>query len=274
MSKRLASFNGPSSPLTPTKSKEKKKQPPTSSPLPTRTIKEKETDVQRLVRTTLKRTSLQLIGWEKAGWQDSKMMVDQATELDNALGSIPLDTQPRFRLVTDRLRQIHTSKEDTRVRIKEMTVDITRFSKRANQLEQALIEFIRTHGVQAAEQTPLWTGKTWSLVLHMHKILRPLDRFHYTIRELAEKIIAYGLSAGFHSEDGRVACEPLVPGQTAAVPTFEETRSAMALWAAEAKAMEELIKEWNEMCAVEVVGWDKIPDPEVSSDEDETHNVY
>ncbi|CAE6505704.1 unnamed protein product [Rhizoctonia solani] len=303
MSKRLASFGGPSAPAsspvagqstpsTPTKTGGKKKQTPTSpnprSPrskldvssvhAPRKVKTQEETGIQRLVRVTLKYASLDLAGWESFSrheLQDAKFMVDQATELDNALGSLPSsDIQPSFRVVTDKLCHIDMYKGDMRIRLEAMYTHIARLAKRANKLEQALTEFVQTNGTEAAEQTPLWTGKTWSLgqhVLHMHKILRPLNRFRHTVQELSEKIIAYGLSGGFNSEDTCLPeCEPPAPGQGPTIPTFEETRGAMALWAAEAKAIEELIKEWTEMCALEVVGWDKMPEPEIrSSDEDE-----
>ncbi|CAE6480659.1 unnamed protein product [Rhizoctonia solani] len=297
MSKRLASFGGPSTPTsspvtgqsasTPTKTGGKKKPTPTSpNPRSPRTNASRkpnlkpreETDIQRLVRTTLKLASLELVEWEQStrnGLQDAKLMVDRATELDNALGSIPSsDTQPRFRVVTDKLDDIEVLREATRSRIIVIRHHFSKIVKRANKLEQALIEFVQTNGVDAAEQTPLWAGKTWSLgqyVLHMHRILRPLNRLLHTIQVLTEKVIAYGLSGGLSSEETLLLeRQPLVPGQGAVVPTFEETRSVMALWAAEAKVVEETIREWNEMCNLEIVGWDKKLEQEArSSDEDE-----
>ncbi|KAH7341352.1 hypothetical protein B0J17DRAFT_646213 [Rhizoctonia solani] len=294
MSKRLASFGGPSTPTsspiagqsttTPTKAAGKKKHTPASpdprSPrVASRKAKPKEeTEIQRLVRTTLKLASLELGEWEqcvKNGLQDAKLMVDRATELDNALGSIPSsEVQPRFRVATDKLDDIDMLREATRGRILVMGHHFTKIGKRANRLEQALIEFVQMNGVEAAEQAPLWVSKTWSLeqyVLQMHRILRPLDRLLYTVQVLSEKIIAYGLSGGLSSEEIRLLeSAPLVPGQGAVVPTFEETRGVMGLWAAEAKAVEEIIREWIEICTLEIVGWDKKVEQDVrSSDEDE-----
>ncbi|CAE6448044.1 unnamed protein product [Rhizoctonia solani] len=304
MTKRLASFGGPSAPTsspvtsqsTPTKSGGKKKPTPASpnprSPrskldvsgsgaaLPAlRKAKVQESEIQRLVRTTLKRASVELANWEnygaRIGLQGAKSMVDQVTELDNALGSLSVpEVQPRFRLVTGKLRNISDEREVVRCTVMIMSRDFTKLVKRANKLEDALAEFVQTYGVEAAEQTPLWADKTWSLeqyVIHMHKILRLLNRFQNTVQVLSEKIVAYGLSGGFNSDD---ICLPEserpASGREAAIPTFEETRGAMVLWAAEAKAAEELIKEWNEMCALEVVGWDRKLEPEISSsDEDE-----
>ncbi|CAE6462030.1 unnamed protein product [Rhizoctonia solani] len=266
MSKRFASFNGPSTPNkqpTPTK---KKKQPPTPQ---TKPKIQHESEIQRRIRRTLKSTSLELHEWERCGLHDAKWLVDQATELEYALYFVGV--QPRFRVVTEKLRYMNMYKEDMRARIGDMATDLARFSKRATKIEHALTEFVHTHGIHAVEQTPLWPGKTWSLVLHMHKILRPLTRFHHTIQDLSENIIAYGLSGGFHSTDSRLECDPPAPGQGATVPTFEETKSRMVQWAAEAKAMEEWIKEWDEMCALEVVGWEKMPELDMgSSDEDMT----
>ncbi|KAG8688276.1 hypothetical protein FRC11_005750, partial [Ceratobasidium sp. 423] len=238
---------------------------------------QEETEIQRLVRTTLKRASLELAHWEsygtREGLQDAKLMVDRATELDNALGSLPVsEVQPRFRLVTEKLCGIAYNRENIRGSISIMNRDFAKLVKRADKLEEVLTEFVQTHGVEAAEQTPLWADKTWSLgqyVLHMHKLLRPLNRFQHIIQVLSEKIIAYGLSGGFSSEDIHLPeSERPASGREAIIPTFEETRGAMVLWAAEAKAIEELIKEWTEMCALEVVGWDKKLELEMSSSDD------
>ncbi|CAE7076378.1 unnamed protein product [Rhizoctonia solani] len=271
MSKRLASFGGPSTPTsspittTPTKSGGKKKHP---TP---RKSKQDETETQRLVRSALKRTAIELERWEactKYVVADAKAMMDQATELDNVLGSLSSEVQPRFRIVTRNLSRIEFHRGEMKSKLGVANGVIITIAKRANKLEQALTQFVQTNGVEAAEKIPLWTGKTWSLgqhVLHIHKLLRPLNRFQFTAREISEKIIAYGLSGGFNSEESRSGLDHLVP----TVPTFEETRGAMALWAAEIKLVEEVVKEWVEMCALEVAGWEKVLEPEVHSSDDE-----
>ncbi|CAE6465605.1 unnamed protein product [Rhizoctonia solani] len=279
MSKRLASFNGPSTPTpSPTTTKQptptkKKKQPPTPTPTP-RKLKvqvQEESEIQQRVRRALKCTSLELQEWERSGLRDAKCMVDLATELEYESCFWLAGVQPRFRVVTEKLRDMNVYKEDMRARIGTMVTDIARFSKRANKIEQALTEFARTNGIQAAEQTPLWTGKTWSLGQHGKSNLG-LKHTHSPpdIQDLSEHIIAYGLSGGLHSHDVRLAeRDPPAPGQGATVPTFEETRGALVRWAAEAKAIEEWIIEWNEMCALEVVGWDRMPELEMCSSEED-----
>ncbi|CAE6363330.1 unnamed protein product [Rhizoctonia solani] len=308
MSKRFASFGGPSVPTTspvaaqstnstPNKSGGKKKANPaspnsrsprpkfdvsgssTSVHAPRKAKTQEETEIQSLVRLTLKRVSLELKGWGKTGGkfglQDAKLMVDQVTELDNSIVSFSSSKlQPTFEVVSQKLDYIRIHRDNIRNASRDMDRSFTMLVKRANIVEQALTEYVRTNGVEASEEIPLWADRTWSLgqfALHIHQILRPLSRFRHTFQILSEKIIAYGLSGGFNSENIRLPeSERPKSSRGATVPTFEETRNAMALWATEAAFIEELAKEWSEMCALEVVGWDKKYDlGAYSSDEDE-----
>ncbi|KAF8753475.1 hypothetical protein RHS01_06895 [Rhizoctonia solani] len=288
MNKRFASFGGPSVPTsspvagqstssTPTKSGGKKKSNPTSpnprSPrpkfdtsgsgtsahAPRRSKAQEETEIQALVRLTLKRASLELKGWGKTGGkfglQDAKLMVDQVT---NSITRLDRSLQKLIETIYEmRLAKYFST-----------------LVKRANALEQALMEYAQTNGIEAAEDNPLWADRTWSLgqfVLHMHQILRPLSRYRHTFQLLSEKIIAYSLSGGLNSDGVDIPeSERPKPSRGAVAPTFEETRNAMVLWATEAASIEELAKEWSEMCALEVVGWDKKFELDAySSDEDE-----
>ncbi|CAE6416189.1 unnamed protein product [Rhizoctonia solani] len=305
MSKRFASFGGPSVPTsspvagqsTNSSGAGKKKANPaspnprsprpkfdvsgsaTSAHAPRKVKAQEETEIQSLVRLTLKRVSLELKGWGKTGGkfglQDAKLMVDQVTELDNSIASFSSSkVQPPFEVVSQKLDYIRIHRDNIRNASRDMDRSFSALVKRANTLEEALTEFVQAKGVAAAEETPLWTGCTWSLgqfVIHIHHILRPLSRFRYKFRILSEKIIAYGLSGGFNSEILHLPeSERPKSSRGATVPTFEETRNAMALWATEAACIEELAKEWSEMCALEVVGWDKkFAIDAYSSDEDE-----
>ncbi|QRW18328.1 hypothetical protein RhiXN_03252 [Rhizoctonia solani] len=279
MSKRFASFGGPSVPTSspvagqstnsnPTKSGGKKKSNPTSpnprSPrpkfdtsgsgtsahAPRRSKAQEETEIQALVRLTLKRASLELKGWGKTGGkfglQDAKLMVDQVTELDNSIGSLSPKVQPTFRVVSQKLDYIRLHRDNIRNASREIDRSFSTLVKRANALEQALMEYAQTNGIEAAEDNPLWADRTWSLgqfVLHMHQILRPLSRYRHTFQLLSEKIIAYSLSGGLNSDGVDIPeSERPKPSRGAVAPTFEETRNAMVLWATEAASIEELAK--------------------------------
>ncbi|ELU44163.1 hypothetical protein AG1IA_01798 [Rhizoctonia solani AG-1 IA] len=341
MSKRFASFGGPSVPTsspvagqstnsTPTKSGGKKKSNPTSpnprSPrpkfdtsgsgtsahAPRRSKAQEETEIQALVRLTLKRASLELKGWGKTGGkfglQDAKLMVDQVTELDNSVGSLSPKVQPTFRVVSQKLDYIRLHRDNIRNASREivrpaivqasgatklvartvasppLSNEPTHLSKRSwNMRKPMVLKLLKITLYGRIEP-----GRSGSLVsslaqghnngslkrvtvLHMHQILRPLSRYRHTFQLLSEKIIAYSLSGGLNSDGVDIPeSERPKPSRGAVAPTFEETRNAMVLWATEAASIEELAKEWSEMCALEVVGWDKKFELDAySSDEDE-----
>lgn len=57
------------------------------------------------------------------------------------------------------------------------------------------------------------------------------------------------------------------PTQGGMVPTFDQARTALVSWSADASRIGELITEWTETCEIEIVGWDEELGEE--SDEDE-----
>lgn len=127
-----------------------------------------------------------------------------------------------------------------------------------------------------------WKLTLGKIVSHGAGVLRPLNRSRHTIDLLARQITAYSLSTGLDStlsvgdsyssgstlvseEEGWVPASMPVVDEAGKIPTFDEARNALASWSSEAFLIGEFIREWTELCAIEIVGWEA----EVESDEDE-----
>ncbi|KDQ60629.1 hypothetical protein JAAARDRAFT_123903 [Jaapia argillacea MUCL 33604] len=230
MSGRLASFRGPS---TPTASPVQNQQP--SSPAsPSRTT---ESTYHRRTRLLLQELRACTITWDDLvlvdGLKAAKSLVDNRTELDNALALIPAGKQPNHRLVGPRISIMEKRISELDIVVSKLKKQFQRMNTLVDTMESILYEAQKAKGWRWAQEEPLWT--TWTL-----------EKFVSTLPQILKP---YHRSLTMHIE--------IVSTLRPHTVSFETSRDALERWQSqpwlETGSWDET---WEEICSVEIDRWE------------------
>ncbi|KAH7914670.1 hypothetical protein BJ138DRAFT_1078982 [Hygrophoropsis aurantiaca] len=230
MSKRLASFRGPSTP-TPSPVQQTKQNTPSS---PSKSV---ESTFHRRIRTSLQELRSITQTWDDIvildGSKALRILTNTRTELDNALALVPPGEQPRFRLIGPKLAIV----DDCIHQLDVVTVKLQKQFRRMNavidNMEDILYEASKNKGYQWCCEEPLWVS--W-----------PLEKFVSCISDI---IIPYHRSLDMHIN--------LLDTLRTHSVSFEASRHAISQWVDQPCLQEaEWDTTWEDLCAVEVERWD------------------
>ncbi|THH04697.1 hypothetical protein EW145_g5332 [Phellinidium pouzarii] len=230
MSKRLVSFNGPS---TPSASPAQARKQPDTPQSPSRSI---ETTYHRKVRVLLQETRGVARTWDELvkidGLKAVTALTDARTDLDNALRLVSDDTQPRTRLVSSRIAIMEKSIMDLELIITKLKKQFTKLASIMDNLEEVVFEAHKHKGWAWVHSEPLWC--TWTLEKFATEIPRLLPPYHRSLQlqiELVESLRSHSLS-------------------------FEESQKIILKWIGQPHLeADEWVSEWEDLCAVEIERW-------------------
>lgn len=229
MSARLASFRGPSTPLS--------KQRHPSTPPPASPSRSSESTFHRKIRTLLQELRAVCQTWNTLvlidGLKAAKHLVDARTDLDNSLASLPSGEHPRYRIVGPKLRVMDKDINDLEVVISKLKKQFQRMNTLVDNMESVLYEAHKAKGWQWVDQEPLWV--TWSLrkfVSSVPALLIPYHRSLHTHTDLVKTLRPHSVS-------------------------FESSREAIATWVAQPELEDAgWDAQWEDLCKVEIERWD------------------
>ncbi|KAI5124337.1 hypothetical protein M0805_008944 [Coniferiporia weirii] len=230
MSKRLASFNGPS---TPTSSPVQVRKQTNVPPLPSRPT---ESTYHRKVRVLLQETRGLARTWDELvkidGLKAVTALTDARTDLNNVLRLVPEDAQPRTRLVGPRLAIMERGINDLDVVIAKLKRQFVKLNSIMDSFEEIVYEAHKQKAWDWVHSEPLWC--TWTLekfATRMPDLLLPYHRSLQLQMEIVESLRNHSLS-------------------------FEESQKHVAKWVAQPHLeADEWVSEWEDLCAVEVERW-------------------
>ncbi|KZS99177.1 hypothetical protein SISNIDRAFT_14557 [Sistotremastrum niveocremeum HHB9708] len=224
MSKRLASFGGPSTP--PPRSKQAQFVPSPSSP-----SRVTESTYHRKARSLLYEFRTAARTWDDLilhdGLRAAKTLIDTRTELDNELGTLPAGTQPRTRLVGPKLAIMDEKISELDAILAKLKKQFYKMNHVVDSLETLMFEAQKVKGWQWVQEEPLWT--TWSL--------------HHFYQHLANLTRLYSRSLFSHEHD----VETLRPHSV----SFEDSRNAINDWTSQPHLGETLL-ELEDLYGIEV----------------------
>ncbi|KAH7889919.1 hypothetical protein F5I97DRAFT_1802333 [Phlebopus sp. FC_14] len=231
MSKRLASFRGPSTPTSTPVLLPKQPVVPSS---PSRTT---ESTFHRKTRTLLQELRSISQTWDDIvlvdGLKAARALTDARTELDNTLALLPPDSQPRTEIVGPQLAIMdHCIAQLDAVTVK-LQKQLRRMSAVVDNLEALYHEAQKTKGPTWCQEEPLWVS--WPLqnfVLSLSDITTPYHRSLVLIVRIIDKLRSHSV-------------------------TFEASRDAISQWVEQPYLKEDgWAAKWEDLCAVEVERWD------------------
>ncbi|KAF8558476.1 hypothetical protein OG21DRAFT_1404949 [Imleria badia] len=232
MSKRLASFKGPSTPtsspvLQPT-------QPVIPPPSPSRLS---ESTVHRRLRTLLQELRSVSQTWDDIvlldGLKAGRTLVDARTELDNMLSLLPPDSQPRSEIVGPQLAIMDKSIAQLDAIAAKLKKLLRRVSTVLDNLEALYHEAQRTKGARWCQEEALWVS--W-----------PLEKF---VKSMADVEPPYHRSLALTKD--------IIDRLRSHSVTFEASRDAMSQWVEQPYLAEDGWEaKWEDLCAAEIERWD------------------
>ncbi|KAF9517511.1 hypothetical protein BS47DRAFT_1290936 [Hydnum rufescens UP504] len=239
MSKRFASFAGPSSP-SPTPVKPQPSRPQQGSPAPSSSLRNgnhSETTYHRKLRTTLLEIQSVTMTWNDLvlhdGLRAAKALVDARTELSNALAAFPTGQFPRTHTVGPKVSLMEDKLEELDMVLSKLQRCFTRLVSLVDTIDELLLDAVKIRGT-AWSQEPLWL--TWSLDRFASQIPNILYPYH---RALASHI------------------NQIVTLRPHGLP-FDKARVVINEWATQEWIREEgWDASWGELCEIEVGGWSK-----------------
>ncbi|KAG1774299.1 hypothetical protein EV702DRAFT_1180866 [Suillus placidus] len=231
MSKRLASFHGPSTPTSSPISQVKKSVTPAS---PSRAS---DVSIHRKFRTLLHELRSIANTWDDIvlvdGLKTARTLVDSRTELDNALAMVPAGTQPRSVMVSPKLDVMDeciTLLDSILVKLSKL---LRRMSTVLDNMEALMFEAERLKGFQWCHEEPLWVS--W-----------PIEKF---VLSLSELTTPYHRSLALHKE--------LVDALRSHTVSFEDSRNAINQWVEQPFLRDDgWDAKWEDLCEAEVEKWD------------------
>ncbi|KAF9239667.1 hypothetical protein BU15DRAFT_46579 [Melanogaster broomeanus] len=231
MSKRLASFKGPS---TPTSSPVSQSNRPIIPASPSRVS---ESTFHRKLRTLLQELRSISLTWDDIvlldGLKAARMLVDTRTELDNALSLLSPDGQPRTEVVGPKLAIMDKSITQLDTVAAKLQKQLRRMSAVVDNLEALYHEAQKTKGAKWCHEEALWVS--W-----------PLEKF---VTSLADITAPYYRSLNLITE--------LIDTLRSHSVTFEASRDAISQWVAQPYLEEDgWDAKWEDLCAVEIERWD------------------
>ncbi|KAF8303078.1 hypothetical protein DL93DRAFT_462189 [Clavulina sp. PMI_390] len=242
MSKRLASFNGPS---TPNASPVKANPNSNKSPTPRRqqhSQKEQERDLEttfhRRLRTILLEIRSVALVWDdlilRDGLDAAKGLVDTRTEITNILKSYSDDDKsPDKPIVGPRLARLDRHTAELNTVLAKLNKCFKKLQSLVDAMETLHKDAINQKGVEWAAQ-PLWL--TWSLRSFEARVPNII---HYHARSLAR-----------HTTLVKTLNNDSLP--------FDEAKAAIEEWAAQPDIKEGgWMARWEELCEVEVGRWEQ-----------------
>ncbi|KAI6036978.1 hypothetical protein BKA83DRAFT_4170346 [Pisolithus microcarpus] len=231
MSKRLASFHGPS---TPTSSPVSQPRHPGIPASPSRTS---ETTIHRKARTLLQELRSLSHAWDDLvlvdGLKAAHTLVDTRTELDNALALLAPGSLPRSPIVGPKLAIMEKCIAQLDTVLTKLQKNLRRMGTVVDNLEALYHEAQKTKGPKWCKEEPLWLS--WSLekfVLSMGGITTPYHRSLVLLEDHVKQLRSHSLS-------------------------FETSRIIINQWV-EQPYLEEngWDTQWEDLCVVEVEKWD------------------
>ncbi|KAG2149347.1 hypothetical protein DEU56DRAFT_729372 [Suillus clintonianus] len=231
MSKRLASFHGPSTPTSSPVSQVKKSVTPAS---PSRAS---DASIHRKFRTLLHELRSIANTWDDIvlvdGLKAARTLVDSRTELDNALAMVPADTQPGSLMVGPKLDVMDgciTLLDSVLMKLSKL---LRRMSSVLDNMEALMFEAEKLKGFQWCHEEPLWIS--W-----------PIEKF---VLSLSELTTPYHRSLALHKE--------LVDILRSHTVSFEDSRSAINQWVEQPFLRDDgWDAKWEDLCEAEVEKWD------------------
>lgn len=167
------------------------------------------------------------------GLKAASSLVDARTELDNTLGLFPPGKQPTYHVVEPKITLMESRIADLDKVILRLKKQLHKMNVIIENLEAILFDAHKVRGWQWATEEPLWM--TW-----------PLERF---VSSASQILVPYRRSLEMHIDIVNTLRSHSVP--------FETSRSAIADWAAQPHLDEEgWDARWEELCSVEIDGWD------------------
>ncbi|PAV23554.1 hypothetical protein PNOK_0062200 [Pyrrhoderma noxium] len=231
-SKRLASFNGPS---TPTSSPVRAQQLPSTPQSPSRN-RDVETPYHRKVRSLLQDVQNITRTWDALVKIDGRKAIteltDTRTDLDNVLGLVPDQTHPHTRLVGPRLDIMERCIHDLDSIISKLRKQFSKLNLIMDNFEELVHEAHKLKGWAWVQSEPLWC--TWTLERFATKMPDLLPPYHRSLQvhtEMVESLRSHSIS-------------------------FEESRKILAKWVAQTYLeSDEWVAEWEDICAAEIERW-------------------
>ncbi|KAI6129055.1 hypothetical protein EDD17DRAFT_1654389 [Pisolithus thermaeus] len=231
MSKRLASFHGPS---TPTSSPVSQPRHPGTPASPSRAS---ETTIHRKTRTLLQELRSLSHAWDDIvlidGLKAARTLVDTRTELDNAVAVLAPGTLPRSPIAGPKLALMEKCIVQLDTVLTKLQKNLRRMGTIVDSLEALYHEAQTTKGPKWCKEEPLWLS--WSLekfVLSIGVITTPYHRSLVLLDGLVNQLRSHSLS-------------------------FEASRLIINQWIEQPYLVENgWDAQWEDICAVEVEKWD------------------
>lgn len=231
MSKRLASFRGPS---TPTPSPVSQPRQPGTPVSPLRTP---ETTIHRKARTLLQELRSISQTWDDLvlvdGLKATHTLIDARTELDNALALLPQNRQPRSPVVGPKLATMEKCIIQLDTILTKLQRQLRRMGAVVDNLEALYHEAQKTKGPKWCKEEPLWLS--WSLekfVLSLGTITTPYHKSLDLLSDLTNQLRSHSVS-------------------------FETSKDIINQWIEQPYLQEDGWEaQWEDLCAVEVERWD------------------
>ncbi|KAI6100481.1 hypothetical protein EV401DRAFT_1877515 [Pisolithus croceorrhizus] len=231
MSKRLASFHGPS---TPTSSPVSQPRHPGTPASPSRAS---ETTIHRKARTLLQELRSLSHGWDDVvlvdGLNAARTLVDTRTELNNAFAVHAPGSLPRSPIVGPKLAVMEKCIVQLDTVLTKLQKNLRRMGTVVDNLEALYHEAQKTKGPKWCKEEPLWLS--WSLekfVLSIGSITTPYHRSLVLLDGLVNQLRSHSLS-------------------------FETSRLIINQWIEQLYLVENgWDAQWEDICAVEVEKWD------------------
>ncbi|KIK98821.1 hypothetical protein PAXRUDRAFT_823428 [Paxillus rubicundulus Ve08.2h10] len=231
MSKRLASFKGPSI--------------PTSSPvsqsnqlvIPASPSRVSESTFHRKLRTLLQELRTISQTWDDIvcldGLRAARTLVDTRTELDNMLSLLPPDSQPRTEIVGPKLAIMDKSIAQLDAVAAKLQKQLRRMSAVVDNLEALYHEAQKTKGARWCQEEALWVS--WPLekfVTSLANITTPYHRSLTLITDIIDRLRSHSI-------------------------TFEASRDVISQWIEQPYLEEDgWDAKWEDLCAIEIERWD------------------
>ncbi|KAI6111041.1 hypothetical protein F5141DRAFT_1003499 [Pisolithus sp. B1] len=231
MSKRLASFHGPS---TPTSSPVSQPRHPGTPASPSRAS---ETTIHRKARTLLQELRSLSHAWDDVvlvdGLNAARTLVDTRTELNNAFAVHAPGSLPRSPIVGPKLAVMEKCIVQLDTVLTKLQKNLRRMGTAVDNLEALYHEVQKTKGPKWCKEEPLWLS--WSLekfVLSIGSITTPYHRSLVLLDGLVNQLRSHSLS-------------------------FETSRLIINQWIEQLYLVENgWDAQWEDICAVEVEKWD------------------
>ncbi|KIJ60636.1 hypothetical protein HYDPIDRAFT_138856 [Hydnomerulius pinastri MD-312] len=231
MNKRLASFNGPS---TPTSSPVSQPKQPVIPASPSRAS---ESTFHRKLRALLQELRSISQTWDDIvlldGLKAARTLVDTRTELDNTLSLLPPNGLPRTEIIGPKLTIMDKCISQLDAVVGKLQKQLRRMAAVVDSLEALYHEAQQTKGPKWCQEEALWVS--WPLekfVVSLTDITTPYHRSLALITDIISRLRSHSV-------------------------TFEASRDAISQWVEQPYLEEEgWDAKWEDLFAVEIDRWD------------------